>query len=89
MEVYNQFRAESGGHGGVAGITQDQRIPQGWIVGTEDQCVEQLAAFIREFGLTDLVTWAVPPGMRPDQMNPALERYALGVVPRLRAMFPG
>jgi alkanesulfonate monooxygenase SsuD/methylene tetrahydromethanopterin reductase-like flavin-dependent oxidoreductase (luciferase family) len=89
MAVYNQFRADSGGHGGVAGITEEQRIPQGWIVGTEDQCVERLAAFIREFGLTDIVTWAVPPGMRPDQMNPSLERYASAVVPRLRAMFPG
>ncbi|MSP05677.1 MAG: LLM class flavin-dependent oxidoreductase [Acetobacteraceae bacterium] len=89
MAVYNRFRAESGGHGGVAGITEEQRIPQGWVIGTADHCVATLAQFIREFGLTDIVSWAVPPGMRPDQMNPSLERYAREVAPRLRQMFPG
>lgn len=89
MAVYNRFRAESGGHGGVAGITEEQRIPQGWVVGNADHCVATLAAFIREYGLTDLVTWAVPPGLRPDQMNASLERYASVVAPRLRQMFGG
>ena len=89
MALYNQFRAESGGHGGVAGITEEQRIPQGWIVGTLDECVARMAAFITEYGLTDVVCWAVPPGMRPDQMNRHLERYARELVPRLKAMFPG
>ena len=87
MAVYNQFRAESGGHGGVAGITEEARIPQTWVVGDVDHCVRELAAFIREYGLTDIVTWAVPPGMRPDQMSPSLERFAREVAPRLRAMF--
>jgi alkanesulfonate monooxygenase SsuD/methylene tetrahydromethanopterin reductase-like flavin-dependent oxidoreductase (luciferase family) len=89
MAVYNQFRAESGGHGGVAGITEQARIPQTWIVGSVDECVDQMAAFIREYGLTDVVTWAVPPGMRPGQMNASLEKFARDVAPRLRAMFPG
>ena len=89
MEVYSRFREEAGGHGGVAGIVQEERIPQTWVVGNADHCVEQLAAFIREYGITDIVTWAVPPGMRPDQMNRHLERFARDVAPRLRAMFPG
>ena len=89
MALYNPCRAESGGHGGVAGITDEQRIPQGWIVGTLDECVAKLVAFIREYGLTDIVCWAVPPGLRPDQMNRHLERYARDLVPRLKAMFPG
>jgi hypothetical protein len=29
----------------------------------------------------------VPPGLRPDQMNRHLERYANELVPRLKAMF--
>jgi len=33
------------------------------------------------------VTWGVPPGMRPDQTNASLERFAREVAPRLRAMF--
>jgi alkanesulfonate monooxygenase SsuD/methylene tetrahydromethanopterin reductase-like flavin-dependent oxidoreductase (luciferase family) len=89
MEVYSRFREAAGGHGGVAGIVQEERIPQTWIVGTVDHCVDELAAFIREYGLTDIVTWAVPPGMQPDQMNHSLERFARDVAPRLRAMFPG
>ena len=90
MAVYGQFRAAAGGHGGVASITDETaRIPQNWVVGNVDECVEQLAAFIREYGMTDIVTWAVPPGMRPDQMAPSLERFARDVAPRLRAMFPG
>ena len=89
MAVYQQFRQDSGGHGGVAGITEEARIPQTWVVGNVDHCVAELAAFIREYGLTDIVTWAVPPGLRPDQMAPSLERFARDVAPRLRAMFPG
>ena len=38
-----------------------------------------------EHGITDLVTWAVPPGLHPQQMNASLERFARDVVPRLRA----
>jgi alkanesulfonate monooxygenase SsuD/methylene tetrahydromethanopterin reductase-like flavin-dependent oxidoreductase (luciferase family) len=89
MEVYSRFREEAGGHGGVAGITEEARIPQTWIVGDVDHCVAELAAFIRDHALTDIVTWAVPPGMRPDQMAPHLERFARDVAPKLREMFPG
>jgi alkanesulfonate monooxygenase SsuD/methylene tetrahydromethanopterin reductase-like flavin-dependent oxidoreductase (luciferase family) len=89
MEVYNRFRQESGGHGGVAGITKEQSIPQTWVVGDAEQCVAELSAFIAEYGLTDIVSWAVPPGLRPEQMNASLERYARDVAPRLRARFGG
>jgi len=89
MEVYSRFREEAGGHGGVAGIVAEERIPQTWIVGDVDHCVTEIASFIREYGLTDIVTWAVPPGMRPEQMNASLERFTRDVAPRLRAMFPG
>jgi alkanesulfonate monooxygenase SsuD/methylene tetrahydromethanopterin reductase-like flavin-dependent oxidoreductase (luciferase family) len=89
MEVYNRFREEAGGHGGVAGITEEQRIPQTWVVGNVDHCVAELTAFIEEYGLTDIVTWAVPPGMRPEETSPSLERFARDVAPRLRARFGG
>ncbi len=87
MEVYNRFRAESGGHGGIPGIAQEERIPQTWIVGNVDHCVKELSAFIKEYGLTDIVSWGVPPGMTPDEMSPSLERYARDVVPRVRQAF--
>ena len=55
------------------------------MVGDVDHCVAELSAFIAEYGITDLVTWAVPPGLRPDEMNASLERFARDVVPRLKA----
>ncbi len=89
MAVYQRFREESGGHGGVAGITKEESIPQTWVVGDAEHCVAELSSFIEEYGLTDIVSWAVPPGLRPDQMNASLERYAREVAPRLRARFGG
>ena len=55
------------------------------MVGNVEHCVAELSAFIEEHGLTDMVTWAVPPGLRPEQMNPSLERFARDVAPRLKA----
>ena len=77
-----------GGRGGaprVAANTDEARIPQTWVVGNADHCVAELARFIREYGITDLVTWAMPPGMRPERMNGSLERFFRNVVPRLKA----
>ena len=55
------------------------------MVGDVDHCVKELTAFVKEYGITDLVTWAVPPGMRPDQMNGHLEKFVRDVAPRLKA----
>ncbi len=87
--IYAGFRAPGTGGGGVAGNTDAARIPQAWVVGNVDDCVEQLAAFIAEYGITDLVSWAIPPGLRPERMAPSLERFARDVAPRLRARFGG
>ena len=81
MQLYNRFFEESGEGFGEQG----EPIPQTWIVGDEDHCVEQLCAFIREFGMTDIVTMAVPPGLRAEQMQPGLERLFRDVVPRVKA----
>jgi alkanesulfonate monooxygenase SsuD/methylene tetrahydromethanopterin reductase-like flavin-dependent oxidoreductase (luciferase family) len=87
MSVYARFQEEIGGGvsaGGVRGNTGAERIPQTWVVGDVEHCVAELRAFIREYGITDLVSWAVPPGLRPEQMNRSLERFFRDVVPRLR-----
>jgi alkanesulfonate monooxygenase SsuD/methylene tetrahydromethanopterin reductase-like flavin-dependent oxidoreductase (luciferase family) len=81
-QLYSRFFAEAGRHG--SWYRNEDRIPQTWVVGDVEQCVAELSAFIREHGITDLVSWAVPPGLRPEQMNPHLERFARDVVPRLR-----
>jgi hypothetical protein len=87
MSVYARFQEEIGGGvsaGGVRGNTEAARIPQTWVVGDVEHCVAELRAFIREYGITDLVSWAVPPGLRPEQTNRSLERLFCDVVPRLR-----
>ena len=87
MSVYARFQAEIGGGvsaGGVKGDTEARRIPQTWVVGDVEHCVAELSAFIGEYGITDLVSWAVPPGIRPEQMNRSLERFFRDVAPRLR-----
>ena len=65
------------------GIDGD-RIPQTWIIGDVDTCVDALVEFIVEFGMTDLVTWGAPPGLRPVQMNESLEKLFRDVVPSVR-----
>ena len=52
----------------------------GWWATSTTACAE-LSTFIAEHGITDLVTWAVPPGLHPEQMNASLERFARDVVP--------
>ena len=81
-ELYNRFFAESGQQ--RSWHRNEDRIPQTWVVGNVDQCVTELSRFIADHEITDLVTWAVPPGMRPTDMNPSLERFAREVAPRLR-----
>ena len=81
MELYNRFFKESGEGFGESG----EPVPQTWIVGDVDHCVDELKAFIQEFGITDIVTMAVPPGLRADQMGDSLERLFTQVVPRLKA----
>ena len=80
MALYQRFFDESGeGFGG-----DGEPIPQTWIVGDVEHCAEELRRFIAAFGITDLVTMAVPPGLRAEQMSGSLERLFRDVVPRVR-----
>ena len=66
--LYNRFFAESGQE--RSWYRAGPRIPQTWVVGDADHCVAELSAFIAAHGITDMVTWAVPPGLRPEQDEP-------------------
>jgi alkanesulfonate monooxygenase SsuD/methylene tetrahydromethanopterin reductase-like flavin-dependent oxidoreductase (luciferase family) len=84
-QIYRSFNTDENAAGGVSGNTREASIPQTWVVGNVGHCVKELASFVREYGITDLVTWAVPPGMRPEQTNGSLERFVRDVSPRLKA----
>ena len=85
MELYRQFHEESGEGFGEDG----ERIPQTWVVGNVDECVAQLTQFVNDFGITDMVTMAIPPGLRADQMSDSLERLFRDVAPALKARVSG
>lgn len=84
MALYQRFFEESGEGLGETG----EPIPQTWIVGDADHCVAELTSFIETFGITDVVTMAVPPGLSTEQMNGSLERLFRDVVPRVKAHQP-
>ena len=85
MELYRRFFAESGEGIGEKG----EPVPQTWIIGNVEQCVAELKSFIERFGMTDIVTMSVPPGLSAEQMAPSLERLFRDVVPALRAELNG
>lgn len=85
MALYQRFFEESGEGLGEKG----EPIPQTWIVGDVAHCVAELKAFIGAFGITDIATMAVPPGLRAEQMAPSLERLFKEVVPRVKAELDG
>jgi hypothetical protein len=43
-----------------------------------------LTDFMHAYGVTDLVTWGIPPGLTADVMQQSLSRYVEEVIPRLR-----
>ena len=62
-------------------------IPQTWVIGDEDKVFNDMCEFIDAYGITDVVTWGCPPGFDPEQMNESFERFASGVLPRLRERY--
>ena len=80
MALYQRFFEESGEGMGERG----EAVPQTWIIGDVEQCVAELQSFIEAFGITDIVTMAVPPGLRAEQMAVSLERLFKEVVPKLK-----
>ena len=81
MALYRRFFEESGEGIGEKG----EPVPQTWIVGDVGECVSELLNFVRDFDITDIVSMAVPPGMRAEQMEQSLEMLFTRVVPQLKA----
>jgi alkanesulfonate monooxygenase SsuD/methylene tetrahydromethanopterin reductase-like flavin-dependent oxidoreductase (luciferase family) len=83
MVHYGNWAAES--REKVAAFNDPERIPQTYVTGDPEKCAEQVARFVRDYGITDLVGWAAPPGILPEHTNRNLERFAREVIPRVRA----
>ncbi|MBM3684797.1 MAG: LLM class flavin-dependent oxidoreductase [Actinobacteria bacterium] len=87
MSVYGRFFNETKDRLTAFDRTVES-IPQGWFVGTVEECIAEFGAFIDAYGITDVVVWGVPPGVDPDRMAASLERFATEVAPALRARRP-
>jgi alkanesulfonate monooxygenase SsuD/methylene tetrahydromethanopterin reductase-like flavin-dependent oxidoreductase (luciferase family) len=79
MDLYRRFFSASHTDFGAG-----EHIPQTWVVGNVAHCVEELFQFMSSYGVTDLVTWAIPPGLSSDMMANSLQQFVTEVVPQLR-----
>ncbi|MGI8554641.1 MAG: LLM class flavin-dependent oxidoreductase [Dehalococcoidia bacterium] len=61
-----------------------ERARQTWIIGNATQVIAAIEELQRTLGLTELISFGVPPGMPPPLMLPAIERFALEVMPHFR-----
>jgi alkanesulfonate monooxygenase SsuD/methylene tetrahydromethanopterin reductase-like flavin-dependent oxidoreductase (luciferase family) len=84
MQHYRNWAMES--RDNVGDFADPTRIPQTYMIGNVESCAEQVARFIRTYGITDLVGWAAPPGILPEKTNGNLEHFARDVIPRVRAL---
>ena len=80
MGVYNTFMAETPDEYGWG---SGDGIPQNVIIGTPREVISQLQAFIDAYGITDIATSGLPPGVDPEFMANNLERLAREVIPEL------
>ena len=80
MGVYNTFMAETPDEYGWG---SGDGIPQNVIIGTPREVISQLKAFIDAYGITDIATSGLPPGVDPEFMATNLERLAREVIPEL------
>ena len=80
MGVYNTFMAETPDEYGWG---SGDGIPQNVIIGTPREVISQLKAFIDAYGITDIATSGLPPGVDPEFMANNLERLSREVIPEL------
>lgn len=81
MGVYDQFMDATPDD---YGWREPGGIPQGSFMGTVDECVSEITTFVREFGVTDIASSGLPPGVDPGFMAANLEQLAGRVLPRVR-----
>lgn len=82
MSVYTEFMQSTPDDYGWG---EPGGIPQGSFMGTADECVAEMVGFAREYGVTDIASSGLPPGVDPEFMAENLRRLAGDVLPRVKA----
>ncbi len=86
MAVYDSFMSETPDE---YGWRESGGIPQHAFMGTVDECVDEIVDFVTRFGITDIATSGLPPGVDPAFMATNIERLATEVLPAVRARLAG
>ena len=81
MAVYNTFMESTPDD---YGWRNPGGIPQSSFMGTADECIAEMVAFATEYGVTDIASSGLPPGVDPEFMNTNIERLASEVLPTVR-----
>lgn len=87
--VYQTRAYEEWGSAGLNAMTDareetERRARATWFIGPPGDVAAQIRAYHERLPFTQLIGFGVPPGMEPESMNPALERFAREVIPLLR-----
>lgn len=82
MAVYNKFMTSTPDD---YGWREPGGIPQSSFMGTAEECVAEIVSFASEYGITDIASSGLPPGVDPEFMNTNVERLATEVLPKVRA----
>jgi alkanesulfonate monooxygenase SsuD/methylene tetrahydromethanopterin reductase-like flavin-dependent oxidoreductase (luciferase family) len=82
MAIYNKFMAATPDD---YGWREEGGIPQNAFMGTPEECVNEIVSFASTFGITDIASSGLPPGVDPEFMATNLERLATEVLPTVRA----
>ena len=83
MNAYAELFRETPDDYGDAWRTEDA-MPQRLFVGDAEACVAEIQRMRQTFGITDIVSAGLPPGVDPDFMDANLERLARDVLPHVR-----
>ncbi|MEL6983997.1 MAG: hypothetical protein AAFO29_16355, partial [Actinomycetota bacterium] len=87
MAVYERFMASTPDD---YGWTEPGGIPQSAFMGSPAECVEEIVSFATTYGITDIASSGLPPGVAPEWMGTNIERLATEVLPEVRArLAPG
>lgn len=81
MAIYDSFMNETPDE---YGWRESGGIPQAAFMGTVQECVDEIVDFATRFGITDIASSGLPPGVDPDFMGANLERLAHEVLPAVR-----
>ncbi len=84
LSIYTDWLSEAGDQEILHSEPAPDAIPQNLIIGGPDEVGDQIEAFSKRFGITDLITWGASPGVAPAIFSESLERFAQEVMPRFR-----